>query len=104
MCYPCAVIMVSLAQFIMAFSLFYISSDTGTKPPESCVFGLLLNMAAALCKFSLILLIQYNTLYYIVYNTIQYIVLYYVVLYCIALLISALSLLSRNLLKANERK
>ena len=43
--------MVPLALFIMPFSFFYISSDTGTKPPESCVFGLLLNMAAALCKF-----------------------------------------------------
>lgn len=29
---------------------FIFHSDTGTKVPESCVFGQLLNMAAAICK------------------------------------------------------
>lgn len=29
---------------------FIFHSDTGTKVPESCVFGQLLNMASAICK------------------------------------------------------
>ena len=41
---------------------YFIFSDTGTKPPESCIFSQFLNMCAALCKNRLFSFLTLNLL------------------------------------------
>ena len=42
----------SIRLTIVFFFVLTFNSETGTKPPESCIFGQLLNIAAVVCEYS----------------------------------------------------